>query len=334
MNVWKLIAANKLIASEAEVPPPQAGKIKVRVSKVLLCAMDASLYAGSPALKNPIIPGRFAVGRVLEDNGNALFPKGARVLLHTFLPVPDSGTEKRDFMQDDYLVCGQTTDGFLRDIVYLSPDEMTPLPDSISNEKALLLHHIALAKASVDKLQVKKGQHIAVVGANILGIFICQLLIYQQAAPILIGSDPNRLNFAHGNGVYYVLPAEEVSERIVDMTGGRLAGGAIMVSDAESDASVPMSVCARESSVVVTGFSPSKAKLPLDIALRKQIDLHFLSNCADYLEAAINLVVNKAVNIDMFRAVPVQAANLGKALAEYAEHPDLGYEEYLYVNLF
>lgn len=175
MNVWKLIAANKLIASEAEVPPPQAGKIKVRVSKVLLCAMDASLYAGSPALKNPIIPGRFAVGRVLEDNGNALFPKGARVLLHTFLPVPDSGTEKRDFMQDDYLVCGQTTDGFLRDIVYLSPDEMTPLPDSISNEKALLLHHIALAKASVDKLQVKKGQHIAVVGANILGIFICQL---------------------------------------------------------------------------------------------------------------------------------------------------------------
>ena len=88
MNVWKLTGAGKIEKTESPVPEPEAGKIKVRVTKVLLCNADAEAYLGSTKIKQPMIPGQFAIGMVAEDNANAMFAKGTRVVLHAFVPAP------------------------------------------------------------------------------------------------------------------------------------------------------------------------------------------------------------------------------------------------------
>ena len=335
MNVWKLTGAGKLEKTESAIPEPVAGKIKVRVTKVLIGNSDAETYLSSSRIVHPLIPGQFAIGMIAEETENPLFPKGTRVVLHAFVPAPDGGTAKRDFTEDDIEICGQTKDGFLRDLVYLSPEEMTPLPDSVSDNQALLLHHVAFAQATVEALDAQKGQHIAVLGANILGMLVCQMLIYQQAAPVLIDSDAERLNFARNTGVYYSMLADEsLVENVGTITGGRLADGAVYVTGASgNDAEIPFRVCARQARIVVSGQPPCGVKLDLNLALRKQLSVDCISNCIEYLETAINLVANKAVSPERFHANCVKENDVIPFMEEYAARTERDIDSFTYADL-
>jgi threonine dehydrogenase-like Zn-dependent dehydrogenase len=329
MNIWKTTAPRSLVREECEETETE-GKLRVRVTKVLVCDMDVKLFSGDAKLAYPRVPGRFAVGMIAGESENPLFPKGRRVVLHTFLPAPDPGTGKADFSRCDYDVRGITCDGFLRDVIYLSPDEMTPLPDSVNDEQALLLHHAALAKASAERLNAQKGQHVAVVGANLLGIFICQLLIYQQAAPILIDSDASRLDFAHGCGIYYTALANEtLLDNVASLTGGRMASGAVYSLDSGNDVSAAFGVCARRTNVVMSGLAPNSVKIDVDAVLQKQIILQAVCDCSDYLETAINLTAQKAFSSEYFRAEIFRAVNAETALSQQGHDVSV----YRYINL-
>ena len=322
MNVWKLTAPGKLELTEAENPAREEGKVRVRVTKVFFSGTDAAIYAGTAGVHRAIIPGRYAVGIVAEESGVNFLPKGTRVLLHAVVNAPDTGTRSKDFSEDDFLLCGRTADGYLRDLVNLSPEDVTPLPDSVSDEQALLLHHVALAKAAADKLGVKKGQHVAVVGANLAGVLLCQLLIYQQAAPILIDEETQRLEFAKSCGIYYTMAADDtLLTNVANVTGGRLVSGAVYMASSRRNAPViPFSVCAQHANVVLCGFGE---KLYVDFALpfKKQLSVFCVTHRSDNPEAAINLIVSGAVDISPFEFRTVRADDAARLLAEYHDAP-------------
>ena len=336
MKVWKLAAAKNLTVLDEPAPASTEGKIRVRVTKVLLTAADAGVYTGAAKVRYPIVPGSFAVGIVADETGAALFPKGARVLLHTFLPAPDGGTAKKDFSEPDMHIAGRTTDGYLKDFVYLSPSQMTPLPEAVSDEKALLIHHLALAKKTVDKLGAQKGDHVAVVGADILGVLVCQLLIYQQTAPILIDASAERLEFARRCGVYYTLPADEkLLDGVADMTGGNLAQGTVyLTSGAEAnDTSIPFRITAHGRRVVVSGMYAENLSFNVGLALRKELSLHSVLGGKDYIEAAINLLIGGAVDLSDYGIVGVRAARIPAVFKTLSEDPLGKQDEINYVNL-
>lgn len=83
----------------------------------------------------------------------------------------------------------------------------------------------------IDRLNVAKGTHVAVLGAGEIGNILSQLLIYHQAVPILIDSDEEKLAVAAQCGVYYTVKADEtMEENIARITGGRLAAGSVYSS--------------------------------------------------------------------------------------------------------
>ena len=334
MNIWKLKAAGVLEKEDVPVPAPVEGKIKVRVTKVLLNGPDAAIFRGEIRTHYPIVPGRYAVGVVAEE-GNPYYPKGARVLLHAFVERKDEGTQKRDFSEDDLNICGQTKDGFMRDFMLVSPDDMTLLPDSVSDERALMVHHVGLAKAAIDCLDAQKGRHIVVVGANLFGILTCQLLIYQQAAPILIDSNPQALAFARECGIYYTLPTgNNMLDGVAYITGGRLASGTVYVTSAlGNDRAIPFQVSARESNVVLCGPYTENVEFDLGLAMRKQLSLHCVWNCAEYIENAINLVANHAVDFSPIKAVTVKEGDTVELLRSLEEHPERDVNEIIVVSL-
>lgn len=319
MYEWKLTAPEKLERTETENPARAEGKVRVRVTKVFLNGTDAAIYRGTLDAPRPLIPGRYAVGLVAEDGSVSYLPKGTRVLLHSVTALPDSGTKAKNFAEDEFRLRGRTADGYLRDLVNLDPEDVTALPDSVSDEKALLLHHVALAKSAADKLGVKKGQHVAVVGANLLGLLLCQLLIYQQAAPILIDADPERLEFARSCGIYYTMAADEnLLENVANVTGGRLVSGAVyMASTRRNDPTIPFTVCAQDANVVLCGFGEN---LTVDFALpfRKQLSVYCVTHRADNLEAAINLAVSGATDFSAFHFCTEKADAVESILASYS----------------
>ena len=335
MNVWSFAAANKFVKTEEENPAPAAGKVRVRVTKLMLNGTDASLYSGASKCRYPVVPGRYAVGIAADGSAENFLPKGARVLLHAVVAAPDTGTEKKDFSRDDdFLLCGRTADGYMRDFVCLSPGEFTPLPDSVSDEKALLLHHVALAKAAADKLGVRKGQHVAVVGANILGILLCQLLISRQAAPILIDAERARLDFARTCGVYYTMETDEhLLENVAAVTGGRLASGAVyMTSSRRNDPTVPFSVCAADANVVLCG-SREDFDVNFSQPFRKQLSVFCVSGRSENLEASVNLMLSGAVDPAPFTFRTLKPEDAEPLLADYFRSPERSFKEINVVSL-
>ena len=303
MNVYRLTGPRKLQRFEEPLPEKEEGKLRVRVTKLLVNSLDATLYEGSVRVRYPIIPGRYAVGVVSED-GDPYFKRGTRVLLHTFRPADMSGTQKRDFSAPDYDICGRNIDGFCRDFLLVAPEFMTALPASVSDERALLLHHLALARGICERLEISKGKHIAVVGANLIGILVCQLLIYQQAAPILLDTMESHLDFARKCGVYYTMLSDEHTlDEVASVTGGRLADGSVYVSTAVgNDPELAFRLTARGGNTVIYGSSSNNVRLDLTPAIRKHLTVHCINNGYDHLPTAINLMANKAVDPSPYRA--------------------------------
>lgn len=334
MNVWKLTAANTLVKSEEE-PRQEEGKLRVRVTKVLLNSEDGAIFAGRRKARYPLIPGRFAVGVVADEGGSAMCPKGARVLLHSYLPAEDTGTEKKNFTEDDFRVLGHTADGFLRDFVYLREDEMTPLPDSVGDDKALLIHFIALAQATVETLGVKRGEHIAVIGGNLLGLFTARLLIYRQAAPILIDSRRDRLDFARARGVYYTSPTDaSLLEMVGTVTGGRLADGVAFINSAGiDDRALPVSVCAPGRHIAFCGLCGDSFSQEIGDVVRKNLTLHGVPDGTDSIEMAVNLIANRAIDLSAFRFNAVPADHADALLKDLSENPVRPADEINVVNL-
>lgn len=333
-------AENKIPPAESKAPaaehkdPTESELLRVRITKVFMSGVDAALYHGSLKVKYPIVPGRFAVGFIADENQNPLFPKGTRVLLHTFRARPYTGTEKIDFSEDEYAVCGQTQDGFLRDFALVAPADMTPIPDVLNDERALIAHYVALGRSAIERLNVKKGQHIAVIGANVMGILICQLLIYQQVSPILIDADPARLGFARTCGIYYTLPADDsLLDGVANITGGRLASGAIFVIGAPgNNHKAPFRVSAPKTNTVYCGFVPDNAAFSLDEALKKQLSIHFVQKVTE-LERALNLIITHAVDTEGFSARFIRPAEVGKFFDTYGDHPEHDVSEVNIVSL-
>lgn len=330
MNVWKLTAANTLV-NTTEDPVPVTGKRRVRVTKVFLTGDDALVYSGARRVKYPRIPGRYAVGVIADENGG-IFKKGKRVLLHAFLPEEDGGTVPPDYTQTGPRVCGVNTDGYLRDFVFADENDMTLLPDAVNDEKALLIQHVALAKAAIEALAPHKGDHVAVVGGDMLGLFICQLLIYQQVSPVLIDSRADRIEFAHSCGVYYAYVADDaLIENVASVTGGRLVDGAVFTAGV--DEQIPYNICARETNIVFCGQSRGNLALDIDSVVGKQLTVHGISDGTDYIETAINLIANKAIDVSSFRMNLMGADKLNDLLREYVRESGRPVNEMNVINL-
>ena len=335
MNVWKLVSVGNLEHCETENPAREEGKVRVRVTKVLVNGTDSAIFNGTLKVRCPLIPGRCAVGMVAED-GIPHLPKGTRLLLHSVIDAPDTGTTPKDFTEDEFLLCGRTTDGYMRDLISIPPEQFTVLPDSLHDENALLMHHVALAKAAADKLGVVKGQHVAVIGANLLGILLCQLLIYQQAAPILIDAEPERLEFARSCGVYYTIAATdaELLQKVASITGGRLVSGAVYMTAAlRNDVNTAFSLCAQNANVVLCGFGDG-IQLSAAVPFRKQLAVYCVSHRSDNLESAINLAVRGAVDVSAFRFRTVKAEDSAGLLEFYRAEPERKLGEINLVSLY
>ncbi len=317
MNVWKIVSPLELTREDAPIPEPEEGKLRVRVTKTLLSRVDGEIYSGNTKVNLPLVPGRFAVGQISAQTDNPLFPKNARVLFHTYKQVPDLGRAQKDFSEDDIGIRGMTEDGFLRDFINVAQEDMTPLPDSVSDNDALLVHYVAIAKAAIDKLGIKKGSHVAVVGADFLGILISQLLIYQQASPVLIDSQAERLYFAKKCGVYYtMLDSASVLDEVASVTGGRLCDAAIYVKTAEVDPVLTMQLVSRGSTVVVCASDRTGLSIDVGLAIRKHLTFGFVSDPEGALETAINLIVSKAINLDPLRGTIKMINNLQEFFTE------------------
>lgn len=300
MKNWQITAKEKIELIQATETLPESCA-RVRITKAGLCDSDILLY-NSELEKYPITPCRHAVGVISEVNGSdSGFKKGDIVAIDPYIPCGECYFCKtEDFCNcQNMQIYGLNKNGFLRDFVIIPFNNLKLLPENVKTDDAIFLEYIATAIKLLDSMDVQKGEHVAIVGADILGNLIAQLVIYYQAIPIMIDSNEKNLEIAKESGIYYTISSndKDVNKSINDITGGRLARYAVYVSGTKKNIKNTLSYACNGGIIGIAGLTESSMTANLNIALQKQLTVKCVKNGYGNIDVAINMLATKIVDL-------------------------------------
>ena len=304
MDNWILKGPQTLVNEPHPEPAVAPDEVKVKVAYVLASNFDAVLYSGAIQAQYPRTIGRFAVGRIVETGDNCYgLEKNMRVLLH---PTRSCGRcpncRRGNFNAcTNIAVAGRDFDGFLRDFVVCKYNEVSPLPDSVSDIKALFTEAVALGEHIYDRLALPVGSRVAVVGSSFAGNIIAQVLQYHKLIPITIDSTPQSTARARNCGIYYSYTADDdTMENIKEATSGQLCDASVFTTCSRMDPSLTMRVLAKGKNAILAGFAPISFNISSRDIIERDATLSSVMEGYEYTDTAINLLVHGAVNCDIF----------------------------------
>jgi threonine dehydrogenase-like Zn-dependent dehydrogenase len=177
-----------------EAPHPRhSGWVRVRPRLSGICGSDLATLAGhaslylSAVVSMPFVPGHEVVGETLDDAPG--LPKGSRVVLDSVLSCAARGLEpcaacrSEQRNRCDRVTVGHVSPGlqtgFCHDtgggwsgefIAHVS--QLHSVPDSLPDERAVLVEPIACAVHAARRAAVRDGESVLVVGAGAVGLFL------------------------------------------------------------------------------------------------------------------------------------------------------------------
>lgn len=304
MENWILRSPTVLVNEPSGANIISPTQVKVKVSHLLLTAFDVLTYSGTIAANYPKTIGRAAVGIVTEVGESCYdLKKGARVYFEPTRPCGQclacrSGKPKGC---QSVAVAGKDFDGFLRDFVVCDYNDVAALPDSVDDIHALCIEMIAIAENIYDKLNLSAGQRVAVVGADLIGNVIAQVLQYHKVIPIVIENSAANLERAQKCGIYYTFPADDdLNANIRSATSGNFCDAAVYCTSSRLPLSLATRLVADGKTVVITAPSSFNSSLDAREVMEKRLTLTGISDAYAYTDAVINMLVHGAVNIDFF----------------------------------
>lgn len=321
MNGWHIIEPKLVTDKSIEESFDSNFETKVMITKSLMTLVDAMRYAsGDPT---NVVPGSYGIGIVSEPGQNLFdLQQGTRVYIN-----PNQACKKcyncnnnEPIKCSNLKIAGEDFHGFLRNFVSTESGNLYYLPDSVSDTDALFIEHISLSLSIIDKLDIQKGDHIAVIGATNLGNIFSQLLIYYQAVPILIDVDEENLEIARKSGIYYTLGKDDnlVSE-VSSITGGRMAKAVVYITDSDVTARSAFSLAGYNAPVAITGMTSKNSTVPFVTAMKKQLVIHCINTGFGYTSSSINLIANKACNLKHLKLDRISYADVPNKLDVMSE---------------
>lgn len=326
MKGWKLVKPFSLKEEAILEQQNKDTSTKIKIVKSLINLADVLRYSGEIDSKNVVL-GSYGIGIVSETNANLFdLEKGKHVYIEPARPCGQcyNCNNKNEQNCSELQIAGEDFDGFLSDFCDVTADKAYSLPEHVTDFEALFIGHISHAIAIVDKLDIQKGDYVAIVGANNFGNILAQLLIYYQAVPIIMTNDDENLQIAKDSGIYYALgPEDNWQKEVSSITGGRLAKSVVYIADCNIPINKAFSVASYNAPLAFTGIPYKTTSIGFAGAVKKQIDIHCINNGFGNVETSINLIANKAINFTHLKLntctydqVPETLENMKKTLDE------------------
>ena len=308
MKAWKATAPDNVVMEQ--YPPREVGKgqVKLKMYASAIGDTEMMMYQGKFGMKRfPIILGRQGVGMVSEvGEGVTDLKRGDRVYVRpqTYCGECSKCTSGREEECEHVRTYGKTIDGLLCDFVVVPAANLYKLPDRVSNDEAVFLEMIALAKSTIDQLKVSGGKYVVISGASCLGLLIAQTAIYYQAVPIVLDVNEDRLAIAERLGIYYTVNVgkEDFYKKIFAITGGKLADAAVYTLPAVIPVQRLFDTVMSGGRAVFTAIESTDREMTVNLSfiLEKNVTLGMISSVGVNIPAAINMLVGHQVNVKPF----------------------------------
>jgi 2-desacetyl-2-hydroxyethyl bacteriochlorophyllide A dehydrogenase len=226
-------------------PAPLAapGEVVVRIASTAVCHTDLSIFTGDhPGVKYPVVLGHESTG-VVESLGDGVggLAAGQHVIINPIISCGHCDSCKRGAEQlcRNAGLFGREVDGSMCEFVHLPVRYLHALPDGMSLADATLIETLATVRHAQDRLGIKAGESVVVLGQGTTGLLHTRLAVLAGATVIAISRTKWKLDMATQMGAQHALDtgAEKAVDEVLRLTGG---SGADIVIDTAGGASTLM----------------------------------------------------------------------------------------------
>jgi threonine dehydrogenase-like Zn-dependent dehydrogenase len=200
---------NDLLAV-TDVPPPRVdGEALVRVSLSGICNTDVEISRGYAGFQGTL--GHEFVGVLESVPENATLRVGQRVVGEI-----NAGCGRCELcVTGDARHCLKRTvlgihgrDGAHAEYLQLPFANLLPVPDEISDYRAVFVEPLAAALGITERVVIKKEARVAVIGDGKLGLLCAQVLALKSEHLLLVGKHGSKLRIAAQRGIETAIVAE------------------------------------------------------------------------------------------------------------------------------
>lgn len=316
MKQWQIFDGEQIKLTEDSVIQRKQGEVKLKLFKVAVSAADVIPFVNRSDDSAPTVAGHSAIAYVSEADEESGLLLGSRVCVCPFVNSLERGEVVSRTM-------GVDENGLLCDFVCVPEEYVFALPDGIADEEAVFTDCIAMANKVYEVLDSNAGDYVVIVGANTLGMVLCQLASYYRLVPILVDLDNEKLELARKWDVSYTLNPtyDNLERRVEEITGGRMSESAVFAGEGIG-LNAALRLVKNNGEVIIAGYSSNeKHQVDTDEILRKQLTLKGVCNGAGEFSSAINLLANKIVRIEGFVSAHKTFKDVPKLVKEFVKYP-------------
>jgi L-iditol 2-dehydrogenase len=287
---------------ERPTPSISANEILVRMKASGICGTDVMEWYRMK--KAPRVLGHEVAGEIVEVGRNVTgFKEGDRVFVSHHVPC----YRCHHCAQGKYTACeslhsGNYDPGGFSEYIRVPEENVRygtfMLPDALTFEDGAMIEPLACAIAGQNRLALKKGKTVLIIGSGISGILHIQLSKMKGAKVIATDINEYRMNKAMAFGADRVIDAGKYSANILrNINDDRLADTVIVCAAAEQAIDHALSSVDRKGTILFFAVPQNNISIPSQQFWRDEITIAFSYGAApDDLETAIDLIRNKAIN--------------------------------------
>jgi 2-desacetyl-2-hydroxyethyl bacteriochlorophyllide A dehydrogenase len=277
MKALRFHGAGDLRLEELPIPDPGPGEVRIRPQAAGICGTDAHIFRGEFAAAAPVVLGH-EIGGVVDAVGSGVgsLREGDLVTVqpNTFCGVCRFCRGGREHLCERMRAYGVHMDGGFAEAMVAAACNVYRLPAGIGARIGCFAEPLACCVHGMDRLAVRSGASILVIGAGAVGLLLTRLARLAGAGHITV-SEPHegRRAAAAGFGADATAPPAALDgefDYVIDAVGSRQTfeqaiaraarGGSILVfgvAPAHAAATVrPYDVFARELTIVGSLINP------------------------------------------------------------------------------
>ncbi len=179
-RVAKIVSEEKIEIFEEEIPVLKDGQVLVKLKAVGICGSDLHFFrhCGLGSFKNPlpIDIGHEPAGEVVESKAHG-FLMGDKVAIEPGLVCLNCQfcVSGRHHLCEKVKFLGANDIGAFRDFIILEPERLMRA-DGLSFEKAALLEPLGVALHAVERVKLKIGSRVGILGSGTIGLCLASVL--------------------------------------------------------------------------------------------------------------------------------------------------------------
>jgi (R,R)-butanediol dehydrogenase/meso-butanediol dehydrogenase/diacetyl reductase len=309
--------------AEADVSPPAAGQVQVRVAYNGLCGTDLHILHGSMdgRVSRPLIFGHEASGEVAAvGDGVTGWAVGDPVVV---MPLDWDGTCPACLAGNQHICqnltfIGIDSPGALQELWNVPARTLVRLPAGLRLDHAALVEPVAVAVHDVRRGEVTAGDKVVVIGGGPIGVLIASVARDAGADVVVIELDAGRRGQIADLGFTTLDPtAADQVVWVEHWTGGAGADVVFEVSGAAAAVLGATGLAKVRGTIVVVAIHPTPR--PIDLQRMFWRELRLLGarvyEATDF-EAAVDLLARGVIPAELLITKVVPLSGTADAFAE------------------